>query len=93
MPIYEFECAGCGGRFEELVPAGTATHACPQCGGSEAPRRLSAVSPPPRLASGARVRDGEKRRGEREDARRERLADTKKKRAGGELPAGGGGGS
>ena len=86
MPIYEFECEGCEARFDELVAAGTERHPCPACGRRDARRRLSPVSPPTRLARGARVRDGEKRRGEREAARRERLAETKKKRAAGEMP-------
>ncbi len=41
MPIYEFECGGCGKRFEELVPAGTERTACPSCGAEDAERRLS----------------------------------------------------
>lgn len=45
VPIYEFDCERCGGRFEQLVSAGTAESACPECG--EAARRvLSAPSAP-----------------------------------------------
>jgi putative FmdB family regulatory protein len=43
MPIYEFECAKCGARFEELVRAG-ATTPCPQCKSSEVQRRYSPIS-------------------------------------------------
>ena len=42
MPIYEFECAKCGTRFEELVPAGQ-TAPCPQCKSSEVRRRYSPI--------------------------------------------------
>ena len=87
MPIYEFECEACGTRFEELVAGDTASHACPECGDA-ARRRLSQVSPPGRLSRGPRVRDAEKQRVEREAARGERLAETKKKRAAGERPTG-----
>ena len=86
MPIYEFECEACGERFEELVAGGTDSHACPACG-KPASRRLSSVAPPRRLHRGPGVRDAEKRRVEREAARGERLAETKKKRAAGETPA------
>ena len=86
MPIYEFACDSCGKGFEELVAAGTSEHACPACGGP-AGRRLSSVAPPRRLERGPRVRDAEKRRVEREAARGERLAETRKKRAAGKVPA------
>lgn len=85
MPIYEFECEACGNRFEELVPGDTTASACPACGSERARRLLSPVSPPGRQPRGARVRSGESRRGEREAARGERLAETKRKRAAGEL--------
>jgi putative FmdB family regulatory protein len=86
MPIYEFECEACGTRFEELVAGGTEHQACPACG-KPAERRLSNVSPPARLQRGPGVRDAEKRRVEREAARGERLAETRKKRAAGETPS------
>ena len=86
MPIYEFECGDCGARFEELVAGGTEQHPCPGCE-RPAKRRLSSVAPPRRLNRGPGVRDAEKRRVEREAARGERLAETKKKRAAGDVPA------
>jgi putative FmdB family regulatory protein len=86
MPIYEFECEKCGARFEELVAVGAAAAACPECGSSITRRLLSAVSPPGRQPRGAAVRSDESRRGEREAARGERLAETKRKRAAGEVP-------
>jgi putative FmdB family regulatory protein len=85
MPIYEFECAECGERFEELVAAGQAPP-CPACGAGGARRLLSAVSPPGRQPRGATVRSDESRRREREAARGERLAEAKRKRAAGEKP-------
>jgi putative FmdB family regulatory protein len=85
MPIYEFDCEACGARFEELVAGGTERHACPECG-EPSDRRLSNVAPPRRLERGPGVRDAEKRRVEREAARGERLAETRKKRAAGDIP-------
>ncbi|MEK6278083.1 MAG: zinc ribbon domain-containing protein [Actinomycetota bacterium] len=82
MPIYEFKCAECGSRFEELVASGAGTPACPSCGSIETERLLSPVSPPSRLPRGAKVRDSESRRREREAARGERLAEAKKARGG-----------
>jgi putative FmdB family regulatory protein len=80
MPIYEFECAKCGSRFEELMKTGAATPACPSCGSTRTARRLSAVSPPGRVPRGAKVRDSESRRRDREAARSERIAEAKKAR-------------
>jgi putative FmdB family regulatory protein len=80
MPIYEFECAKCGNRFEELVASGAEPPACARCGSTETGRLLSSVSPPGRLPRGAKVRDSESRRREREAARRDRIADARKAR-------------
>jgi putative FmdB family regulatory protein len=85
MPIYEFECETCGERFEELASNETKGLACPACASERTRRLLSPVSPPSRQPRGARVRSGESQRREREAARSERLADTKRKRASGEL--------
>jgi putative FmdB family regulatory protein len=51
VPIYEFRCRSCDARFEDLVPAGTTSATCPECGRPDAERRLSAQSAPLRLAS------------------------------------------
>jgi putative FmdB family regulatory protein len=48
-PIYEFRCEACATRFEDLVPAGTESVACPQCGSERTARMLSAPGAPPRL--------------------------------------------
>lgn len=85
MPIYEFECEGCGARFEELVAAGAAV-ACPQCGSERVRRLMSSVSPPGRQPRGAGVRSDESRRRERESARQERIGEAQKRRAAGEKP-------
>jgi len=85
MPLYEFKCEECGVRFEELVAAGAEDVACPSCSAHETRRLLSSVSPPGRQPRGAKVRSGEAKRRDREAARGERLAKTKRKRAAGEL--------
>ena len=40
MPIYEYECRGCGHQFEQLVRTGDVP-ACPSCQGKELQRLLS----------------------------------------------------
>jgi putative FmdB family regulatory protein len=80
MPIYEFECDQCGSRFEELMASGGQLPACPDCGADRTRRLLSPVSPPGRVPRGAKARDSESRRREREAARDERLADARKGR-------------
>jgi putative FmdB family regulatory protein len=84
MPIYEFECEGCGARFEELVAAGTEEMKCPECGAAHARRLLSNVSPPGRQPRGAGVRSDESRRRDREAARQGRIAEAREKRVAGE---------
>lgn len=86
MPIYEFECDECGERFEELTSSETRGLACPNCGSERTRRLLSQVSPSSRQPRGAGVRSDESRRQDREAARGERLAETKRKRAAGEVP-------
>lgn len=85
MPIYEFECEECGTPFEELVATGAAVP-CPACGSERTRRLYSSVSPPGRQPRGAAVRSDEARRRERESARGERLAETRRRRAAGEKP-------
>ncbi len=86
MPIYEFECEGCGERFEELMAAGAAAPACPACGAGETRRVFTSVSPPGRLPRGAAVRSEDSRRSEREAARTDRISESRKRRAAGEKP-------
>ncbi len=81
MPIYEFECEDCEARFEELVAAGQGA-ACPTCGSERTRKLLSPVSPPGRQPRGAAVRSNESKRREKEAGRQERLAASKKRRAG-----------
>lgn len=86
MPIYEFECEKCQERFEDLISSDAEPPACPACGATGAKRLFSPVSPPGRLPRGAGMRDSQYRRVEREAARGERLAETKKQRAAGNPP-------
>lgn len=85
MPVYEFKCKECGVRFEDLVASETTSLACPECGSTHTERLLSTVSPAGRQPRGASVRSDESRRGEREAARGERLAESRRKRAKGRL--------
>lgn len=43
MPIFEYECPGCGQLFEKLVKsASQADHViCPNCGGKHVRRKMS----------------------------------------------------
>ena len=40
MPIYEYECRGCGHQFEQLIIHST-TAECPQCHGHDLERLVS----------------------------------------------------
>jgi putative FmdB family regulatory protein len=85
MPIYEFECEACGARFEELIAVGAAV-ACGECGSERTRRLYSSVASPGRQPRGAKVRGDESRRREREAARQDRMAESRKRRALGEKP-------
>ncbi len=43
MPIYEYECRGCGHEFEQLIRTGDIP-ACPQCKGQDLERLLSLLT-------------------------------------------------
>lgn len=46
MPMYDYVCASCGAKFEELCRGDEkAAPACPQCGGTDTRRQISAPSP------------------------------------------------
>jgi putative FmdB family regulatory protein len=77
VPIYEFDCAACGERFEELTKLDE-TPACPRCDGSEVERRVSPVAT---LRIGLRGGDARRSEARRRD-QRERSAE-KRRREGG----------
>jgi putative FmdB family regulatory protein len=80
VPIYEFECERCGARFEELVAATAQAVPCGACGSTRTRRLVSGFSPPGRQPRGSGVRSDESRRREREAARGERIAESRRKR-------------
>jgi putative FmdB family regulatory protein len=41
MPIYEYDCRGCGHAFELLVSNGGKRAKCPQCNSTKLKRRFS----------------------------------------------------
>jgi putative FmdB family regulatory protein len=49
VPIYEFVCERCDGRFEDLVEAGTKAATCPACGAESAQRVYSPQGAPFKL--------------------------------------------
>jgi putative FmdB family regulatory protein len=44
MPIYEYQCPSCNRAFEKMVKLGAANPPCPECGGEEVRKRISATS-------------------------------------------------
>jgi putative FmdB family regulatory protein len=41
MPIYEFECAGCSAKFEQLMSLSSAKPDCPNCHGTKVEKLFS----------------------------------------------------
>ncbi|HWH44472.1 MAG TPA: zinc ribbon domain-containing protein [Thermoleophilaceae bacterium] len=71
MPIHDFSCEACGGRFEELVRPDELPP-CPACGSDAVVRLVSQVSPPARVGlRGAAARRSEAARREQRERRRE----------------------
>ena len=52
MPIYEYECRKCGGRFEKLVSSSRSSVTCPDCASRRVRRMISAFSAHSGSASG-----------------------------------------
>ena len=80
MPIYEFRCEACGALLEGLVPAGTDSIPCAECGAERTVRLLSAPGAPMHLVKGR----GEARKQEQRNARlqadtRAQLKDARRK--------------
>ncbi|MEZ4669229.1 MAG: zinc ribbon domain-containing protein [Anaerolineae bacterium] len=45
MPLYEYDCPGCGRMFDKLVSIAKADSAeCPHCGNTHPKRRLARIS-------------------------------------------------
>jgi putative FmdB family regulatory protein len=60
MPLFEYQCDACGGRFEALLKsAADKPGACPDCGSRKVKRQLSAFSPGASVPAGASCRTGE----------------------------------
>ena len=83
VPIYEFECAKCGARFEEIVKAGQ-TAPCPQCKSSDVQRRYSPIGEGrvPVGLTGKAAAESDARRKEREARRQEGFGEDRKRRGG-----------
>ena len=62
MPLYEFSCEACRARFETLVPAGTESVSCPECGADRTVRVLSAPGTPMRLVKSPGAQREQERR-------------------------------
>ena len=69
MPIYEYECRGCGNQFEAIVRAQDGPPSCPSCKSSDIERLISLFA----------VDSGETRRISRDAARRQNAKTTKEK--------------
>ncbi len=63
MPIYEYECRGCGHRFEFLKLPASADAACPSCSGTDLERLISMFAPSSDGSRQVALSDGRKRAG------------------------------
>lgn len=62
MPIYEYECRGCGHLFEFLLlPTTTSAPACPSCKGEELERVISMFAVSSDGTRNLALNDGRKR--------------------------------
>ena len=62
MPIYEYECRGCGHQFEFLLlPTNPATPTCPECHSLELERVISMFAVSSDGTRSQALKDGRKR--------------------------------
>lgn len=80
MPIYEWECAECGERFEELASVGAESATCPACATEGAERRLSSFGLTRQPTANQRRRMEDKRGTNRDGARQRFKADLARRR-------------
>ncbi|MHC4932567.1 MAG: FmdB family zinc ribbon protein [Planctomycetota bacterium] len=52
MPIYEYDCLQCGGRFEALLRTSDEVPSCPECGSEEIKKVFSLFASPAKGAEG-----------------------------------------
>jgi putative FmdB family regulatory protein len=89
VPIYEFECASCGERFEALAEIGAEGVECRACGATETRRLLSSPAPPmhlvrtPRQARKQETRNAQLRERTKADFKAKRRQ-ARERKAGGE---------
>jgi putative FmdB family regulatory protein len=87
MPIYEFECAQCGTRFEELVAAGTESVACRNCAAERSQRVYSAPGAPFNLVKApAGTRRQERKNAQLREGAKRRVKEARARRTGGGSP-------
>ena len=64
MPIYEYECRGCGHRFEFLLlPTHPTEPACPSCESKDLEKLISTFAPSSEGSRAVALADGRKRAG------------------------------
>jgi putative FmdB family regulatory protein len=74
MPIYEYECRGCGRTFEKLVQRGVEPTACPTCEGEDFERVISLPGIQTETTRGQAMNAAKKRdANQAEDRMRERI--------------------
>lgn len=60
MPIYEYECRGCGQRFEQLIMHAS-TPECPSCHGRDLERLVSLFGVDSAATRGSALQDARRR--------------------------------
>jgi len=61
MPIFEYECSGCGHQFEFLVLPTSAKPSCPKCKGKKLQQMISLFSPSSDSTKANALREGRRR--------------------------------
>jgi putative FmdB family regulatory protein len=81
VPLYDFQCAECGERFEELVASSGPAPRCPACGAADPERLLGSFAGPFKIGRyGQAARRSNAVRAAREEQRRERKAQRQEQR-------------
>ena len=76
MPIYEYECKGCGHQFEFLLlPTSKDAPACPECKGTDLEKLLSVVAMSTTELTKARVKKARAQRAGSKDFKDKQVAE------------------
>ena len=76
MPIYEYACRACGHEFEHLLlPAAKTDPVCPDCGGRDLEKLMSAAAMSTRALTKTRVKAARRQHAQSKETKDKQIAE------------------